>query len=257
MRAVKTNTEVRRAQIARAALARIAQLGFHRLSVAAVAKEVGVAPSGIYRHFPGKDALLDAVLELIAQRLRRHVATARRQSRTALARLRTLLLSHARTVQRDVPIPRVVFAEEIFTGHKRRRQRVRQIFEPYLGQIAAMIVEGQRAGEIRRDLAAETLAVMFLGLAQPPAILWLISEGAFDFTKQVQNAWRIFRRMIQAESPSPEPNPRGRRGPAKPRGERQRPPLVTILTTHARNPDKLWKQTANPSPSPCQPPFWT
>ncbi len=50
----KLDTEIRQEQIAQAALSLIASRGIKGLSVAAVARRVGLVPSGIYRHFKGK-----------------------------------------------------------------------------------------------------------------------------------------------------------------------------------------------------------
>jgi len=41
------------------------------------------------------------------------------------------------------------------------------------------------------------LSVMFLGLVQPAAILWHVSDGGFDVTRQADRAWRVFREVIQ------------------------------------------------------------
>jgi AcrR family transcriptional regulator len=197
MRAAKTKSEIRREQIAQSALKLIARHGYHRLSVATLAREVGVVTSAIYRHFHSKDEVLDAVLALVSQRLLQNVEIARGQSLNSIDRLHAVLMSHVQLVQNDVPIPRVVFSEEIFTGNKKRRLHVLSIFQRYLDEVAVIIKEGQRAGEIRRELDPKTLSVMYLGLVQPSAILWLMSEGEFEFSQHVQNAWVIFCRMIK------------------------------------------------------------
>ena len=62
MRARKTKTEVRQEQIAQAALGVVERHGLRGLNVARVAKAVGVVPSCLYRHYPGKDGVLDTVL---------------------------------------------------------------------------------------------------------------------------------------------------------------------------------------------------
>ena len=51
----KLGTEIRQEQIAEAALELVASQGLGRLSVAAVARRVGLVPSGIYRHYKSKD----------------------------------------------------------------------------------------------------------------------------------------------------------------------------------------------------------
>ena len=72
----KLQTRIRREQIAEAALHLVAGEGVKRLSIAAVARRVGLVPSGIYRHFKSKDAMLDAVLELLDSKLQANVAAA-------------------------------------------------------------------------------------------------------------------------------------------------------------------------------------
>jgi AcrR family transcriptional regulator len=200
MRAAKIRTEIRQDQIAQAALRLIARHGFHHLNVAAVAKEVGVVTSAIYRHYQSKDQVLDAVLCLVSQRLLGNVGAARRETSNSLDRLHSVLMRHVELVQNDVPIPRVVFSEEIFTGHAKRRRQVHQIFQRYLAKVAGLIREGQGGGEIRKEFSPRTLSLMFLGLVQPAAILWLMSQGGFGFTRHVESAWSVFRRMIQTEA---------------------------------------------------------
>lgn len=118
MRAAKTRTEVRQDQIARSALAVIARHGFHELNVARVAREVGVVPSAIYRHYRSKDEVLDAVLDLVAERLLGNVAAVRAGPEDGLERLRRLLMRHAQMVRDEVPVPRIVFSEQIFSGRR-------------------------------------------------------------------------------------------------------------------------------------------
>ena len=55
--------EERRAEIVRAALEVIAERGYRRASLAAVAERVGLTQQGLMHHFPTKDALLVAVLQ--------------------------------------------------------------------------------------------------------------------------------------------------------------------------------------------------
>jgi AcrR family transcriptional regulator len=51
MRASKAKTEIRQGQISQAALRLLAMRGWRRVSLAAIAKEVGIVASDVYRHF--------------------------------------------------------------------------------------------------------------------------------------------------------------------------------------------------------------
>lgn len=203
MRATKTKTEIRREQIAAAALQLMAQHGPKSLNLVALARRVGVVPSAIYRHYPGKEAVLDAVLDLIADRLHENVKAARQEASGALERLQRLLDRHVQLLRSNMAIPRVVLSEEVFNASTRRRHRVHGIIENYLAEVAQLVREGQREGSLRPDLAPDTASVMFLGLIHPAVILWFTSDGAFDVAAHTTQAWALFRDMLAPRRRSP------------------------------------------------------
>ena len=207
MRAPKTRTEIRQDQIATTALALISRRGLRALNVATLAKEVGVVPSAIYRHYPSKEAVLDAVLKLIRQRLFENVETVRHDFASALERLDQLLQRHIEMILSNRGMPRVVFSEEIFSGQPARRRRVFQMIQAYLEKVAEIVREGQRQARIRPDLPPETVAEMFLGLVQTASILQLMSDGRFDAAKYRKAAWQIFSGMLSSNPRSSPKEP--------------------------------------------------
>lgn len=188
----KQKTAVRREQIAQAALEVLAEHGPAELSMARIANRMGLATSATYRHFPGKDEILDAVLDLIDARLEANVAAATRASTVPLARLEFLLQRHVALVRENSGIPRLLFSGEVFCGNPGKGQRLFQLIARYLARVAKIIRAGQRAGSIRNDVAAPTLAVHFLGIVQPAVILGHLSAGRFDVARHAKRAWKLF-----------------------------------------------------------------
>ncbi|MGE5177794.1 MAG: TetR/AcrR family transcriptional regulator [Bacteroidota bacterium] len=202
MRARKLTTEVRRDQIARAALQLIAARGVRGLSLETLAKKVGIVPSGIYRHFRGREEVLDATLEHLGARLHHNLDLVAAETEDPLERIHRLLIRHVRLIRENQAIPRIIFSEEVYGRHSARKARVRAIIGRYLEGVAGFVREGQAAGRIRRDLDARAAAVAFLGLFQPAAILWHLSDGDFPVTRQTEQAWRIYRAGIE-KRPAP------------------------------------------------------
>jgi AcrR family transcriptional regulator len=194
----KLRREIRQEQLARAALALIEAEGLAGLSVARVARRVGLAPSALYRHYAGKDALLDAVIALVRARLYGNVAAVMERTPDALERLRLLAAAHVRVIRENRGILRVVFSDELHHRRPAMKAVVHDMVRGYLRRVAGIVRRGQRAGSIRADLDAAVVAVMFLGLIQPAAILWQLSGGAFDVTRHVEKAWPVFRDTIAA-----------------------------------------------------------
>lgn len=200
---LKTKKCVRQEQIARAALAVIAQNGLNYLNIGTLAWEVGVAPSAIYRYFPGKDAMLKSVLELVARLLQENVTAVCQMTPDPLEQLHLLMQRHINLANHNAGIPRILFSEQIFAGDPARRSLVDRTFHGYLREIARIISAGQRQGHIRPTMPAKVVAVMFLGLIQPAVILQLISGGNFDAARHAERAWKLFCEMLQVPGSSP------------------------------------------------------
>lgn len=193
----KLQTAVRRGQIAEAALQLVASQGLKRLSIAAVARRVGLVPSGIYRHFKSKDDILAAVLDRIDQRLMANVEAARAESDDAMECLRGVLSRHIRFIREGRAIPRLIFSEDFHSGHPERKGRVHQILTAYTDHVAAIVRQGQQQGRIRPDVPPETAAMLFVGIVVPAGIFWHLTDGEFDVTGHADRAWRLFQTAVE------------------------------------------------------------
>jgi AcrR family transcriptional regulator len=194
----KLDTEIRQEQIAQAALSLIASRGIRGLSVAAVARRVGLVPSGIYRHFAGKDEVLSIALDYIGERLLANVHAAAADTADPLERLRRLLLRHVGMLRQNQGILRIMFSEDAYGDRPARRTKVLRMIQAYVEAIAGIVRDGQREKRLRSDADPHTVALMFLGLIQPAAILWHMSDGTFDVTEHCEKAWTILARAIAA-----------------------------------------------------------
>lgn len=188
----KLDTEIRQEQIAEAALMLVHSQGLKALSISRIAMSVGLTPSALYRHFKDKAAILDAVLMQLREKLFGLVDSVCEEHKTPLDRLHHLLRRHIMLVQQFQALPRILFSDQVYTGNPLRKARIHDTVTEYLGRIAAIVKDGQKDGSIRPDLDPGTVSVMFLGLFQPTAMLWFLSDGGFDVTKHVDRAWRVF-----------------------------------------------------------------
>ncbi|MGD0519482.1 MAG: TetR/AcrR family transcriptional regulator [Thermoguttaceae bacterium] len=187
----KLDTQIRREQIAEAALELVAAQGLRRLSVAAVARRVGLVPSGIYRHFHSKAEILHAVLDRIKQRLMDNIRTACQEHPDPLECLHDILMRHIRFIREGRAIPRIIFSDDFQGGHPELKEKVLNIFRQYSGQVADIVRRGQEQGAVRGDLDPATVAMMVFGIVVPAGILWHLTEGGFDVTRHAARAWEM------------------------------------------------------------------
>jgi len=198
------DTATRRKQIAQAALGLIAERGFRGLRAAPLARRAGLVPSGLYRHFGSLDGVVDAVLDAVRDRLHEHLEAACAAAEDPLGRLHRILRLHAKLIREHHALPRVIFSDEVFGNNTARRAALRGILHGYVAAIEAVLRNGQETGAVRTDTDARTLAVMFLGLLQPAAILAALSDGAFDAVRHAEAAWAVY-----ADALRPRPRRKG------------------------------------------------
>jgi len=192
----KLHTEIRQEQIVLAALNLVATQGLKSLNVAGVARRIGLVPSAIYRHFKGKEEIIDAVLEHIRGMLLCNIDAICEETLDSLERLRRLFFRHIQLIRENLAIPRIIFSDDVYGGRSGRKEMVYGIVSDYLSRVEDIIRQGKGAGRIDPEIDPKTVSVMFLGLIQPMALLWHISGGRFDVTKQGEKAWKLFSRTI-------------------------------------------------------------
>lgn len=196
----KLKTEIRKEQIAQAGLDVIASQGVKGLSIARVATRIGLVPSAIYRHFTNKEELLDCILGVIEERLLGNVAVAKNLRVSPMERLKMLLDLHVRFIRENKGVLRIIFSDDLYGNRLIRKARVYSLIRRYLREVEDLAREGQAQGQLHPGADPQTVSIMFLGLIQPAAILWNLSDGDFDVTRHTEKAWLIFREMIQQTS---------------------------------------------------------
>ena len=215
MRAARQSRQARRDQIAHAVLAIATERGLSAVSVAAVAARVGVSPPALYRHYPSKDAMLDATLERMASAVTANLELAR-EGDDSLAALTRLFERHIALVCANRGIPLLVFSEDILQNAN-RRQRLVHAMTNYRRGIERLFRAAQQEGRVHAHLDPATLALMFFGLFQAPAILWHLQGGRFDFVAHARRGWAVFHQSIRTGNGAvPAARPR-RRSPEKTR----------------------------------------
>jgi AcrR family transcriptional regulator len=204
MGAEKIQTHIRQDQIAQAVLRLVADQGLKGLSIAAVARQIGLVPSALYRHFKGKEEMVDAALEIIRRKLLGNVDAVCKETEDPLDRLRLLLERHLEMIRDNQAIPRIIFSEEVYAEHPNRKEKVYHLVRTFLFKVEAIVRVGQKTGQIRENVDPGMVSVLFLGLFQPAAVLSYLSDGRYDVGRHIHRAWPLFKEAIKAKQPLPD-----------------------------------------------------
>lgn len=204
----RKSAEVRKSEIIEAALRLAAKVGPDRLTTAAVASAIGLTQPGVFRHFPKKQDLWDAVADHIGKRMEAGWADAAQSNGAPAVRVRSLVAAQLRLIQSTPAIPAILFSRELHSRNAALRKALFGLMTRLHGLVAQSITEACGAGEFRDDLDAEDTAFLVIGLIQGLALRWSLSGRTFGL---IEEGSRLLELQIRGFARTPDTTTRGRR----------------------------------------------
>ncbi|MFE1906355.1 TetR/AcrR family transcriptional regulator [Streptomyces gardneri] len=184
----RTAATTRREQILREAARLFAERGFHGVGVDEIGAAVGISGPGLYRHFPGKDAMLAELLVGISERLltggRIRVGETAGDPEAVLA---SLVDGHIDFALDDRPLI-TLHDRELDRLKDEDRKRVRQLQRQYVELWVAVVrelypavgeAEARTAVHAVFGLLNSTPHLAALGRQPMEALLRRLAHGAF------------------------------------------------------------------------------
>lgn len=167
--------EDRRADIQQATLALAFELGPDRVTTSRIAARLGLTQPAIYKHFPGKEELWKAITENLAAQIHAYIDAAEEQASGPVDQMRRLVIGHLKLVQATPGLP-VVMVARPEKGAQFLKAGVRASMTRLSGAITAAIVEAQKAGHFRSDIAAQDISALIMGVVQSLVLRFLVTQ---------------------------------------------------------------------------------
>ncbi len=181
---IRKPADERRDEIVETALALADQAGPDRLTTGAVAEAIGITQAAIFRHFPKKQDLWDAVATSIARRMEGRWAEALAGGDGARERLTRLVRGQLRLVQETPAIPAILFSRELHTDNAALRTAFLGLMSRFAGLLAGIVDEGRAQGTFRTDLDPREAAFMIIAIMQGVIVRWSLSGRGFDLCRE-------------------------------------------------------------------------
>lgn len=190
-------SEVRKRQIADAALMLLARDGVRGFSTAALAQAVEVSDAALFRHFPNLPAILDAAVTRLELLLFPEDVPA--SARTPLLALYAFLQRRAAMLREHPGVLRILFSDELGrAGKPETAKRVVVLRRRSLAKVSGYLQQAIDQGLVRNDLTIKELVAIVHGM-----ILTLVFDvdgtlvpGGFE------SAWSTFVRLVRSEGVS-------------------------------------------------------
>jgi AcrR family transcriptional regulator len=159
------------------------------ITTAAIAKHMHLTQGALFRHFPSKDAIWQAVMEWVSERLLTRIERSAQGIDSPLAAMQAMFMSHIDFVAEHPGVPRMLFGE-LQRAETTPAKRIAQgLIQRYAKRLHRLIEQGKACGELSPELDGEAAATLFIGTIQGLVMQSLL---AGDMSRIRQDAPRVF-----------------------------------------------------------------
>lgn len=184
----------RQQRILRAAASVISRRGYQDAAVEEIAREADTSKGGVYFHFPGKEAILLALLDHTASLLRGKVEEAIAAESDPVARADAALLVLLRTMAKHRTLARV-FAVEAAGAGRQFNDRVVAIQDEFAELIRAQLDEAVAAGAIE-PVDTTIVAQAWMGALDAVLVRFVMSRGSGDQRRSLDEIHETLSTML-------------------------------------------------------------
>lgn len=190
----------RRAATVEAVVGLAAEQNPSNITTAAIAQRMGLTQGALFRHFPSKEAILQAVMSWVAESLLARVDKAAEGVASPTAALEAVFMTHIDFVTEHPGIPRMLFGELQRPGETLPKQMVQTLIHHYGERLHRLLEAGKAQGETDSELNVDAAAVLFIGTIQGLVMQSLLVSDMADIRRDAPGVFAIYRRGIESRT---------------------------------------------------------
>lgn len=186
----------RRAVTVETVVALAAEQDPSEITTTAIAKRMHLTQGALFRHFPTKESLWQAVMEWVSERLLARIERAAAQAASPLAALEAMFMSHVEFVAEHPGVPRMLFGELQRRDESPAKRLARTLIARYGERLNQVIAQGKACGEIAPEIDSAAAATLFIGTIQGLVMQSLLAGKVEDIRSEAHGAFALYRRAV-------------------------------------------------------------
>lgn len=167
------------------------------ITTTAIAQRMGLTQGALFRHFSNKDAILEATMHWVSQRLLKHVDRAAATAATPLAALEAMFIAHTGFVARHPGVPRLLFGELQRPGQTLVKSMVHTLLQQYSERLQSHLLSGIEHGDLDPALDVQAAASLFIGTIQGLVMQATLTGNPQQISQQAPAAFALYRRCLE------------------------------------------------------------
>lgn len=190
-------TETRRAEIIEGALAVAAERGVNTVTTQAIADQVGIAQSTIFRHFKSRDEIFSAAVNRTGATMLQTLEPCFSGAGPADQRLCKLIRLQLEYVSNNKGLPRILFSDRLHIESPELKQSVQRVMRNYTSRVSQLLQEGMDNDCFDRSLDPDITASHLVMLIQGLLMRWSVFDFDFDLDSESQPLWEFISRAVR------------------------------------------------------------
>jgi len=166
-----------------------------RITTAALAKEVGVSEAALYRHFPSKAKMFEALIEFMEDALFSRINQISKEPGSLLTACEKILMLVITFASRNPGLCRILTGDALTGEHERLRKRASQVFERLETQLKQLLRQLENSEGKVLSQPASSLANL-LTLCVEGKIHQFVRSG---FTRNPTEHWNEQWQLLSSE----------------------------------------------------------
>lgn len=166
------------------------------ITTAAIAKHMNLTQGALFRHFPNKEAIWQAVMKWVAERLMARIDKAAEGITSPLEAMQAMFHAHVTFVADHPGAPRMLFGELQGAKATPAKLLARELMKQYAARLSRLIEAGKACGELPDELESKSAATLFIGMIQGLVMQSLIAGDMERIHSDAPHVFAIYRRGI-------------------------------------------------------------
>ncbi|MFV0478213.1 MAG: nucleoid occlusion factor SlmA [Parahaliea sp.] len=171
-----------------------------RITTAGLARQVGVSEAALYRHFPSKSKMFEALIEFIEETLFSRISLILSEGtdvRSRCEKILTLLLTFS---ERNPGITRILTRDALAGETDRLHKRVAQLFDRFETQLKQVIREAEPREGLRPSIPLPVAVNLLMAIVEGRISQFVRSEFSHPPTNGWQEQWSLLIKNFFRES---------------------------------------------------------
>lgn len=194
-----TQITSRREQILQALALMLEEDSGKRITIAALARQVGVSEAALYRHFPSKARMFEGLISFIEGTLFERISRILEEVHEAVPRCGQILILLLAFAEKNPGLSRLLEGDVLTGETARLRLRIHQLFERVETQLKQVLREAELRERRRTVLPVSATANLLIAVAEGRISQYVRSDFQRRPTEHWDDQWALLSAQLMRE----------------------------------------------------------